>query len=233
MSDQSAFSRKTLENATMPPSRGILEELNLPPQAIKFIRANRQNFIIAGVCVVVAASGWSLYNKYVERREQKGASALTLALKEQDAEARAAALARVTDDFGRTSSAIWARYELAHAAYAEGRFDEALKEYETVLGALSGSNPMRPLVLQSLALAQESSGAVDKALVTYGELAAVNGFKGMGLAAVGRLQEAAGNTAKAVEAYESYLNEPQNPAEAERRAMVEERLAILKSAPAQ
>ena len=69
---QNVFSRKHAE-AMAQDKRAILEELNLPPTAIEFVRANSRALLVALVVAVVAILGWEGYGKYTANRQARSA----------------------------------------------------------------------------------------------------------------------------------------------------------------
>ena len=54
MADQSAFDRKQIETSAMSETTGILEQLNLPPAFVSFLRKNQR--MLWAIVIVAAVS---------------------------------------------------------------------------------------------------------------------------------------------------------------------------------
>lgn len=236
MSEQSAFDRKIIEGTTADAGRSILEELHLPPQVISFIRKNKKNLQIAGICLVVLLLAWTFYDHYSETRRDKAAALLASAMKNEEVANRSQLLDKVQSEYGGTAAALWSKVELAHLDYQAGNFPEAVSKYEDVLQQLEADNPLVPLVKYSLAQAFEAQQSFEQALSRYQELARMNGFAKAAYPAIGRIYETINEPAKAQEAYEQYLallsDDSQTGQLSPTRAIIEERLATLKGAGA-
>ena len=71
MSERSAFEKIHVEESEKADLGGVLEQLNLPPAVVTFVRENKrlvQIFIAAVVILVVA---WSLYDSYRDKKLKK------------------------------------------------------------------------------------------------------------------------------------------------------------------
>ena len=122
MSAQSLFSKKDIKPIDPERKRDLLDELNLPPKLVSFIRENARNLQIACICIAVVVLGWVLYDNYTDMQESKSASLLAAALQESSIEQKTQELARVIEEYPRTDSALWSRVELAHLEYQDGKF---------------------------------------------------------------------------------------------------------------
>lgn len=230
MSDNSAFSKKRLENVAPVNDRGgLLEELNLPPQVVSFIRQNKKNLQILAACMVAAVLAWTVYDYYTETQREKSSSQLAVALQEKQDEARAQALQQIGTDYSRTAAALWSRFELAHIKYRAGNLDEAIIMYSELLSDLASDNPMLPLVKFSLGQTLESKGDLDQALAQYRELSGIPGFVDEGFAGLGRVYELQNEPAKAREAYEKYLAGSHNASQASQVELIRNKLSQLKA----
>jgi predicted negative regulator of RcsB-dependent stress response len=206
MSTQSLFTKKDIKPIEPERKRDLLDELNLPPKLISFIRENARNLQIAVITVTVIVLGWVLYNNYTELQENKSASMLASALQESAVEQKAQTLAAVIDEYPRTDAAQWSMVELAHLDYQAGRFQEAASRYETILAKLSGDSPLAPLVRLNLAQSYEELNDHEKALGQYRTLKTVTGFSREASLAMGRIYEYRDEPQKASQVYEEYLN---------------------------
>lgn len=230
MIDNSAFSKKTIKDVTRS-KEGFLEELNLPPQVITFIRQNKKNLQIFGVCLVVAILAVSFYQSYTEKRRDESAAQLAAAMQAGDDSARAQALQEVIAGYGRTDAALWGRFELGHIEYRTGKFAEAVIAYTEVLDDLAAGSPLRPLVEFSLAQTHEQQGKLEQALAFYKKLSETPGFGDEGTAGLGRIYERKNEPARARAAYEEYLSyADKSSATAQQVDFIKDKLGRLKAA---
>jgi len=206
MSEQNTYFQQEILNRPLQ-KHGLLEELNLPPKAILFIRNNRRRIIIGLVCLVLAIMGWSSLRYYLERQDDRAAILLAEAIGQPKAEERKAALKKVIDGYGRTGSAVWAKVELGHLAFDEQQYDEAIRVYMEVRDDLAKSSPVFPLVQMNLALAYENKNAFPEALAAYKSLAEIKGFAGESYMAMARIHELQKDAPKAKEMYGKVLAE--------------------------
>lgn len=204
MSEQNTYFQQEILNRPLQ-KHGLLEELNLPPKAILFIRNNRRNLIIALLCGVMVILGWSSLNYYLERQEDRAAVLLAEAVGQGKVEERKAALVKIVAGYGRTGSALWAKVELGHLAFARQQYDEAVRVYQDVLNGLAKSSPVFPLVQLSLAQAHENKNALPEALAAYQKLAEIKEFAGESYLAMGRIYELQKSAPQAKEMYAKAL----------------------------
>lgn len=204
---------------------GLLEEFNLPPKVIAFLRSNQRRLLAGLFCLVAAVLGWSYYQNYTGERNDRAAALLAGAMAENSLETRAALLENIVGEYGRTGAAGWAEIELGHLASANGNFREALRRYQAVLADISSKNPLLPLVQLSLAQTHENLGAPAAALIAYGKLAELPGFAGDACLAMARIHEGQGDLQQAREMYGKALAGEDLPPEA--REMAEARLGLI------
>lgn len=204
MSEQSAFNQnKVAENAYIEPS-GVLDQLNLPPGVIRFIRNNKRMLQITGVLVVVVVVVGSLYQSYRTNRLENGASSLALSM-DADGENKVKALEDVAADFGGTPSALWATVELGHLAMKDKLYKKAREYYSQVRDKISASNPMYGLLTFGVAQAEEAEKNYTAASASYSALKEIDGYKDEGFLGMARVLEAEGKNQDALEVYEEYL----------------------------
>jgi predicted negative regulator of RcsB-dependent stress response len=230
MAEQSAFDPKKIELHTLGPGMGLLEQLNLPPKAIAFIRKNqRAIWLVVSMCVVLAVAA-SAYSSYRDYRAGKAASALDAAL--AAAPDNRQMLESVAKEYGSTSSGLWAQVELAVLEEKEGQLPKAITRLAEINIGLSTRSPLKPLVLTKLAGLYENGQQFDKALALYTELAANEGFAPDAYRAMGRVNEQLGKKEDAVAMYAQYLettgSQPGQGATDPIREMVQYRLNLLK-----
>lgn len=224
MSGQSAFDQKNILKSGGE-NRGLLEELNLPPKVISFIRQNSRLLQIAVVCLVLAIIGWNYYGNYTQKRNDAAAALLTRALNQTAPDQKSAMLNELVSEYSGTGPALWGRLEMGHNAYDQGNYPEAVQHYQGVLDVVSSASPLVPLIRFSLAQAYAGSDQPDKALQIYEELASVNGFATESQLAAARIHEKQGKPDKAREIYTQLLSQEELPPGI--REILESKLAEL------
>ncbi len=204
MSEQSAFDPSQIaENAYIEPS-GVLDQLNLPPGFVKFVRKNKRILQITGSLIVVVVVTGSLYKSYHTKRIEDSTSSLSISM-DATGESKGKALQQVIDDYPGTPAALWANVELGHMAMKEGVYKKALEHYTKVQGEISKSNPMYGLLTFGIAQAEEADKNYADASMTYSALKDIDGYKDEGFLGMARVLEAQGQNQKALAAYEEYL----------------------------
>jgi len=206
MSEQNTYFQQEILNKPLQ-KHGLLEELNLPPKAIRFIRNNRRNIIIGLLCCGLAIVGWSSLSYYLARQNDRAAVLLAEAVGQGTIEKRKVLLQKVLDDYGRTGSAMWAKVEMGHLAFDAQQYDEAIKVYLSVRDDLAKSSPVFPLVQMNLAQAYENKNALPEALVAYQRMAEIKGFAGEAYLAMARIYELQKAVPQAKEMYAKVLTE--------------------------
>lgn len=236
MTEQNPFSTDHLGAEKPLQPTGLLEQLNLPPVTIDYIRKNQRTIWLIVTCIVSVVVVVSLYRSYVDYREHKAATAFSKALGLESDGERRKALDALIQDFGSTSTSLWASMELVGLDLREKKSDEALKRLTSLNSGISDSDSMKPLVLYKLALIQEQSGQVEQAIANYKVLAGFKQFEAEARKSLGGVYEAQGKKDEAMAEYEQYLllTEPSGqdtmlaPSNRE-RDMVRSRLTALKN----
>jgi predicted negative regulator of RcsB-dependent stress response len=227
MSAQSLFSKKNIESQQPDTRTGIMEELNLPPEMISFIRKNARTLQIGLGCVVVLVLAWVFYDYYSELQEKKGASLLASAMQIEAPEERAWTLNRVITDYSRTDAARWSKLELAHLDYQEGNFEGAVAKYEESIDALTTDSSLLPLARLNLAQSYEEMGQYDQAIVQYNLLKKSSGFKDEAHLALARIYKVKDEQAQARKEYEELLNTMGEDADPDLRSQVQALLVSI------
>jgi predicted negative regulator of RcsB-dependent stress response len=227
MSAQSLFSKKNIESQQPDTRTGIMEELNLPPEMISFIRKNSRMLQIGLSCFVVLVLAWVFYDHYAELQENKGASLLASAMQIEATEERAQTLASVITDYSRTDAARWSKLELAHLDYQEGNFEGAVAKYEEIIGTLSADSSLLPLARINLAQSYEEMGQYDQAIAQYNLLKKSPGFKEEGHLALARIYKVKDEPAQARKEYEELLNTMGEDADPQLKSRVQALLVSL------
>lgn len=229
MSAQSLFSKKNIASQQHDSSRGLLEELNLPPGLISFIRKNSRKLQIVLVCAVILVVGWILFDYYSNVQERKGASLLASGLQSESDEQRIQVLQQVIDEFGSTDAARWSKIELAHLEYREANYEAAAAKYKDIIDELSTDNPLQPLIRLSLAQSYEQAGQLDQALAQYNLLKKSIGFADQAYGGLARIQMAKGDLAQARAAYLELLKILEEEQDPFMKSQVEAKLAAIDS----
>ena len=203
MADQNVFSPENIKLQPLGPPPGLLEQFNLPPRAIAFIRRNqRQIWVAITVCAVIAVAV-SGYTTYRDWQAGKAASALDAALAAKTDNRQM--LEQVAREFSSSPSGLWATLELARLDENDNQPEKALARYQTIAAALSAKSPLKPLVLYKIGGLHEREKQLDKALAAFTQLAECPGFEAEASRSMGRVQEELGNKEQAASMYNRYL----------------------------
>lgn len=229
MSERSAFEKIHVEESEKADLGGVLEQLNLPPAAVTFVRENKRlvQILIAAIVIIVVA--WSLYDSYRDKKIEEGSSALSVAVDIEDTQAKIDQLMSVSSTYARTSSAQWAKIYAAHEMIKTEQKNEALAIYQDILADIDESSPLYPLVTLSLAQGLEIIGNYTEAAAAFENVKNVEGYQDAGYFGLARISEAQGDNQKALEIYQEYLTTLMNVAEMNQKSLVEEKIARLKA----
>ena len=229
MSEQSAFEKRYVDPKDKSSVEGLLEHFNLPPKFIAFLRRNKRMAQLVIFTVIATIVSVSLYGTYRDNRIEAAATALALALKEQDS-MKIEALKKVAADYGNTSSGTWASLELAHQALKDKDYTTAAQVYGEVNSATDEDNPLYALTLFGQAQTYEAQGSYDQAYAAFDRLKSIEGYQLTGYTGLARVLETQGEFDKALGIYGQYLTilngEPENSMQMN---YIEERIARLKA----
>jgi hypothetical protein len=229
MAGESAFEKRLAAETTMDRVEGLLEHFNLPPKVITFIRRHAKTLKIVLAVVVVVVVSVALYDSYREQQREEAASALARALQVEE-ERKPDALAKVTAEYSSTTSALWARIELANLEMVKGSFSSAASQYNDILGKTDEESPLFALVLYALAQAYEADAKYGEAFREYDRLKNVKGYENLAYQGMARLEEAQGNLDKAIAIFNNFLlTIGDDPSLAQVKEQVEGDVARLKS----
>ncbi len=204
MSEQSAFDPNQIAEKAYIEPRGALDQLNLPPGVVKFIRKNKRILQITGIFIVIAVVAGSLYNSNRIKKLEDSASSLSISMTGAG-DTKVEALQQVIDEYSGTPSALWASTELGHMAMKEGDYKKAKGHYVSVREKVSESNPIYGLLTFGIAQAEEADKNYSNASATYSSLKGIDGYKDEGFMGMARVLEAQGENQKALAVYEEYL----------------------------
>lgn len=204
MAENSAFDKLHVDERDKADLGGLLEQLNLPPVFVAFVRRNQKAiYIILGIVAVIVVVV-SLYSSHIEKKRTASSSALALAQK-LEGEERLNALNNVVDEYSGTGSALWAKVELGRYFMEKKDFSTALQYYQTIRNEVETDNPLYNLVTFGIAQAEEALAKFNEAITEYGTLKAVTGYESIGYNGSARIYEVQGNLERAVNEYEQYM----------------------------
>ncbi len=204
MSTESAFNKRLRPESTFNKIEAVLEHLNLPPQFIEFVRKNRKMVVFIVVILITTIVAASLYTSYREQQITKAASALSFA-SEKTGEEKIAALEKVAAEFSSTSSALWAKIEIAQEQVKNEKYTRAAEQYAAILQEINKKNPVYPLLLFGRAGALENAQSWEAAIAEYTTLQEVVGYEALGYLGVGRIYQQQGDMKKALAVYNNFL----------------------------
>ncbi|MBW2466703.1 MAG: tetratricopeptide repeat protein [Deltaproteobacteria bacterium] len=235
MSAKSLFSKKNIESQQPDTRTGIMEELNLPPELISFVRKNARTLqiVLAGIVVLILL--WAFYDYYSEMQKKKGASLLAAAIQTESTDERMQKLSSVINDYSGTDAAVWGKLEMAHMDYNDGRLDAAITKYEEILNKLPADSSLAPLVRMNLSQSFEMAGDQEKAVAQYNLLKKATGFEEAAHIALARIYKEKGESARARKEYEELLSSLEEDADPKLKSRIQAMLAAIegeKSTPA-
>jgi predicted negative regulator of RcsB-dependent stress response len=199
--NNSPFTKLHVEEVT-PAKRTLLDELNLPPKARKFITDNAKTLQIALIAFVVLISAWNFYNYYTQKQKNDSSALLAKAMQQTDTEARDKELQQVIKEYSGSGAAMWSRITLAHEQVEKKDYAKAQEELAAIKKDLDKSNPLFPLVLFDLGQVYEMNGELDNALSQYTTLREIPGFVIIGYLGEARIYEQKNDSVKTRETYE-------------------------------
>ena len=203
MAEQHGAERRPQDLPPLFQEAGLLEQFNLPPKLILFLRRYQSAIWAVFASAIVLALAVAGYNAYTDHRSAKAAEALDTAM--QAGEGRRDLLVQVRDDYSSTPSALWAEVALARMDEQENKADEAIQRYLAVRAKLKPSSHLIPLVLGKLAALEEQKKNWDASLAYYQELAKIDGFAADAHLNMGRLYEAQAKNDEALAMYKKFL----------------------------
>ncbi len=229
MSEQNAFDRRPLDLPPIAEPQGLLEQFNLPPKAIDFLRTNSRIIWTVFGCVAVVVITVSLYGSYREYKTNQAASALDLAL--LDNEKRLVKLQAVVTDYSSTPSADLAKIEMVKLYEEKKQYDSGVSLLNELNATVADDSPLKPLITYKLAALYEKQEQIEKAMGSYTVLSSMTEFEATAFKAMGMLAEKHGNREQAISYYKQYLGlftetgnaQPSDPA----RMLIESRLHAL------
>lgn len=180
---------------------------------IDWTRLNSKALSIGFAIVVVAAAGlW--FNQQRQRLQTNAAERALLQAKQSmsagNLQLAQSDLQKVFSRYGKTSAGIEAAMLLSQIDYDQGKFQDGITRLQKIAGSsAAGSNESAILSLEGDGYSQAGKGG--DAAKAYERAAAATSFeneKSFQLSKAARAYQAAGDTAKAREAWTALLNDP-------------------------
>ncbi len=207
---------------------GLLEQFNLPPAWIAYVKRHKRTIQIVAALVVVGVVAGSWYGSYRQNRIEEASAALAEAV-EHNGQELIGALTAVEESYSGTDAALWAKISRAHELASSGDVELARQAYLEVRENIGASSPLRPLLTYGIALTSEVLADFDRARAAYETLKTTEGFADIGYLGLGRVYELSGQSEQAVQVYEQYLTNVAGQSGSGQRALVEEKIASLKA----
>lgn len=227
MANEDIFEKEFVDERDKNNLEGLLEQLNLPPAVIKFVKENKR-IVQAGIAgLVILVVVWSLYGSYRDSKIEKSSEALFSA-QELTGQQMLDKFTEVEEEFSGTNAAVWASIKTAQEYMKNSQMTEAQQKFKEVREDLRASSPLWPLVSVGIAQSAEASMNFEEAAVEYGKLIEQEGYQDIGYLGTARVQEQQGHEEKALELYENYLA-TLDPSATLQRVMVEEKIARIKA----
>ena len=114
MAERSAFDKIHVDESEQNDLGGVLEQLNLPPALVTFVRENKRLVQVSIAAIVIIVVAWALYDSYRDKKIEEASSALSMAADVEDSQAKIEALIAVYENYSGTTSALWAKVNAAH-----------------------------------------------------------------------------------------------------------------------
>ncbi|MCP3931645.1 MAG: tetratricopeptide repeat protein [Bacteroidetes bacterium] len=229
MSGESAFEKLHVDEKRKADLGSLLEELNLPPKAVEYVRRNQTVIYVTIIIVILAIISWSMYGTYKDKKINQSSSALATAKKEP-VSVRIEALQKVVTDYGDTKASLWATIELAHEDVKNKKYEAAVEKYASARNEIKENNLLFPLLTYGIAQAFEAEGKYSQAMGEYITMKTMEGYKGIGFMGTARILEIQGKMGQALASYEEYLStftgeDLNNPD----KILVQEKISFLKA----
>lgn len=228
MAKEDVFNKEFVDERDKNNLEGLLEQLNLPPAVVKFVKANKRVVQIGLATLVIVVVAWALYGSYRDDQIQKSSAALSSAM-DLESQAKLDKLAEVEKNYSGTDAALWAQIIIGQELLKEGKMEEASGAFHEVQKRLGKSSPLEPLVLSAMAQADEALSRFEQSGAAYQSLTSVEGYQELGYLGLARIHEIQGDKNKALEVYEKYLGLI-DADETLQRVIVEEKIARIRAA---
>ncbi|MBT8362940.1 MAG: tetratricopeptide repeat protein [Desulfobacterales bacterium] len=228
MAEGNVFDKRHIDESEKNDLGGVLEQLNLPPSVVKFVRENKLLVQVSIAVILIAVVAFSLYGSYRKEKIQNGANALSVAM-EQEGQARIESLLKVESEFSGTSSALWAKISSAHEMVKENDVENARQYYQDIRAEAGKSSPLQPLLALGIAQTSEILKQYQQARTEYEFLKTQTGFKNLGYSGLARIYEIQGEKQLSLQVYEEFLGTLGDGGSQLEKVLVEEKIARIKA----
>lgn len=205
MAGESPFEKKYVDVSAKADLPGVLDQLNLPPTFIEYVRVHQKTIKIVAIVVAIVVVTVALYDTYQKNRLNKSSSALFNS-SQITGEERIQSLEKVIADYKGTPASTWAQIELARTDMKNSKFSEAAERYSAIRKNIGTSSPLYPLLTYGVARARELEKKYDQALAEYQMLKGVDGFQEVAVLGMARVYEIKDKKEEALQIYEQYLS---------------------------
>jgi predicted negative regulator of RcsB-dependent stress response len=226
MAKESVFDKEWVDERDKNNLEGLLEQLNVPPAVINFIRRNIRMVQIVTVLVIVSVVSWALYGSYRDNKIEAASSALSSALAMEQTQ-MLEALAAVEEEFSGTDAALWAEVKIAQELSKSGDVEDAKEKYLALLNKSASSSSLKALLIFGAAQTSETLSQYESAADQYGALKAIDGYQEIGFNGLARIYEIQGDTGNALTTYDELLSFLAGAGTPGRAALIEEKIARL------
>ena len=212
------------------------ELLTLTERTVNFVSAHAKQFYIGGTVVACLLVIGLLTNWYFNHKADLAMTAYSKALDGVDLQGKASpeeisksiqSFDKVTKDFPGSPPAHDSLLNLGQLYYESGQYDQSIAAYEKFLTETKPwEDAIKPIVQDCLADVYEANGKLEQAAKVWEDMVKTSGgmLKNEAYRGLGRVYQALGKTDQAKQAYDSYLKDFPNSAEA---AQVKAKLAAL------
>jgi len=228
MAKESVFDKEWVDERDKNNLEGLLEQLNVPPAVITFVRRNIRMVQIITVLVIVSVVSWALYGSYRDKRIEEASTALSSALNMEQTQMMEA-LATVEEEFSGTDAALWAEIKTAQELSRSGNVEDSKEKYQALLNKNEGSSSLKPLLIFGVAQASETLGQYENGAEQYGALKIIDGYQEIGFNGLARIYEIQGDVVNALATYQELLSFLSAEGTPGRTALIEEKIARLKA----
>jgi predicted negative regulator of RcsB-dependent stress response len=229
MAEQNAFDKLHVDEREKADLGGVLDQLNLPPSFVEFIKKNQKIISITLGIISVAVIVWALYGSYAEKKMEESNAALVSAQQLSDGE-YVTALQNIIQSYSGTDAATWAQVKLGRYYIEQEAYDKALLQYTTARSTVNDKNSLSMLLTSGIAQVQEALENYEEAIHEYNSLKKIPGYESIAYSGVARIHEIQGDLATAIHEYEQYLGTMTGtPATNPEKAYILEKISNLKA----
>ncbi|THB71485.1 MAG: hypothetical protein D6B25_18395 [Desulfobulbaceae bacterium] len=228
MADKSVFDKLHVDEREKDDIPGVLEQLNLPPKFVTFVRENKRLVQILTAFVVLMIVFWSFYDSYRDKRIETSGDALAIAL-EAAGEEKIAALQEVSKSYSGTDAALWAELHHGLELVKQSRIEEGMTSLLATRQKISEKSSLFPLITISLAQAYEQGDKNNEAMQEYKRLQDMKGYEFLGFNGSARIYEKTDEYELALAEYEKCIGTLDPVSQRTQKSIIDEKIARLRA----